>query len=172
MKLAFGVTRGAELAVAEIVYVLHLGVEPVNLAPVRRALEAVPAVAVNVDGDGWNSWGERVGTDVNDRVTLHVTATLEGTEQGVRAQARDVVARLDGHGHLVTSTEGLRTVAVLTTDADYNVDEAGGVVWSRTGGACVERIVSPPGAVTGAMSLPLGHEHHMASPAAVEGPGL
>lgn len=36
---------------------------------IAKVLSPIPPY---LDGDGWNSWGEKPGTDVNDEVTMHV----------------------------------------------------------------------------------------------------
>lgn len=124
-------------------YVLHLGVIPQDLQRVIRSARAVMD-SYEVAGDGWNAWGEAVNTDVNDDVTLHLTAAINGRQEAVEDTAAELVSRLDARGALVTSSEGRNTVAALTPDDDYSVEEAGGVVWERESGALTRRTIGPP----------------------------
>lgn len=61
---------------------LHIGVNPLNL----RAAIARVSPRWTIDGDGWESWGEAVGTDINDDHTLHLT--MPGL---TRKQAKQIV---------------------------------------------------------------------------------
>ena len=124
-------------------YVLHLGVIPQDLQRVIRSARAVMD-SYEVTGDGWNAWGEAVNTDVNDDVTLHLTVAINVRQEAVEDTAAELVSRLDVRGVLVTSSEGRNTVAALTPDDDYSVEEAGGVVWERESGALTRRVIGPP----------------------------
>ena len=57
-------------------YALHIGVtgDRVNEATTLLASEGLTAI---VDGDGWNAWGEKPGTDVNDADTMHIVVAVE-----------------------------------------------------------------------------------------------
>jgi hypothetical protein len=116
--------------------VLHLGVQPRHLLTVTRLLTSELGASVTAEGDGWNAWGEAVGTDANDASTLHVIADLDriaSTEEDAAA----VVARLHREGLAVVSTDRWRTLAALSAFEDWS-DEAGGLVW----------LVGPDGTVT------------------------
>lgn len=131
-----------ETALSAPPHVLHLGVIPRDLMRVIRLARAVMDSA-EVEGDGWNAWGEAVGSDANDESALHVTATISGPQENVAEVTAQLVDQLHRQGVLVVSSEGLETVAVLTSDADYNVDESGGVVWAQVNGALRQRSVNP-----------------------------
>lgn len=107
--------------------VLHLGVEPRHLSAVTRLLTSELSASVTAEGDGWNAWGEPVGTDANNLSTLHVTADLdrlESTEDDVAA----VVDRLHRDGLVQVSTDQWRTLAALSAFEDWS-EEAGGLAW-------------------------------------------
>lgn len=129
-------------------YALHLGVTARHVGEVRRFLTGATVDEVIVDGDGWNAWGELVGTAGNDQVTLHLVATFTGGEMAVAEASASAVRLMEQRGWLETSSEGLRTVAVLTHDDDHNVDDAGGVVWDRArggdGAVRMTVVVAPP----------------------------
>lgn len=56
---------------------LHVGVEPARLDTVQQMLE--PRTTY-VDGDGWEAWGEKPGTDINKPSTLHLIVEIEDDE--------------------------------------------------------------------------------------------
>jgi len=65
---------------------LHMGL---SLPDAKRLVEFVkdqatmtPALPVYVDGDGWNCWGEAVGSDINDESTYHVIIPVESPRAG------------------------------------------------------------------------------------------
>ena len=61
---------------------LHLGIDPLNLATALRIIRLNRRPTPFIDGDGWECWGEAVGTDVNDRRTLHVVVEVPTRKHG------------------------------------------------------------------------------------------
>lgn len=57
-------------------YAIHAGVKPANLGIIEAAARSVGLDPIE-DGDGWNTWGEAPGTDINDADTLHVLAYVD-----------------------------------------------------------------------------------------------
>lgn len=77
-----GDARLGEITVqGRIPKVLHLGLDIARVEIVKRALARVlpEGTPIWIDGDGWNCWGEPVGTDVNDQSTMHTLISLEVT---------------------------------------------------------------------------------------------
>lgn len=74
-------TLGAITVPGRINKVLHLGIDIARVDIVRNALQHVltEGTPTWIDGDGWNCWGEPVGTDVNDASTMHFLVPLEVT---------------------------------------------------------------------------------------------
>lgn len=68
--------------------VLHLGI-PVMTNPIlikdliERLQDSHPhSSLVYVEGDGWNCWGEKPGTDINDETTYHVVIPVSSPRHG------------------------------------------------------------------------------------------
>ena len=97
---------------------LHLGVDIRDLYAVRRRI----AAGLTVEGDGWNAWGEPVGSACNDNSTLHVVVPI------APAQAEAVVADLSD---TLVRMSGSTAIAVATTPDDWDVTETGGCIWHR-----------------------------------------
>lgn len=97
---------------------LHLGIDVRDLHDILRQLPTEPAV----DGDGWDVWGEPVGSAGNDGSTLHVV-TLTDPCHSDRLVA-NLAARL-------ATMRGSLTVAVETPPEDWGVADSGGRVWHR-----------------------------------------
>jgi hypothetical protein len=100
-------------------YTLHIGVDPLNLLAVLRRTDS-PSYW-HIDGDGWNTWGEAVGTDVNDRRTLHLSSKVPVT----KADARHVLLELDDLLTVMTnqSPGNGGGIAVLTNVEDWSEDQ-------------------------------------------------
>ena len=53
----------------------HFGIASRDVTSVCGAIKRRRDIGVpHIEGDGWNSWGESVGTDVNDGDTAHIYA--------------------------------------------------------------------------------------------------
>jgi len=118
-------------------YTLHVGIDPKDLNDLLRITHPLPH---DIDGDGWNCWGESVGDDINDDRTLHVTFPLER-----KRQARLLLGVLAARGiPLVPSTRSMYErhnglLAVLSDTTDWGaLDEVEGL-----GGVRVWRSVCP-----------------------------
>lgn len=122
---------------------LHLGVEPANLMAVTRELTTRLGADVVVNGDGWNSWAEPVGTDANNATTLHVLARIDATVHD-EAAVYAVVETLHRQRLAAISTDVRRTLAAVSC-WDYWGEEAGGASWSAL----------PDGTVTHTRYLPI-----------------
>jgi hypothetical protein len=73
-------------------YVIHIGVNEENL---QRVKDIFPPSIVVWNGDGWNSWNEHLGEDINDFTTAHVLIGPWGDEEIARFMAAYVV-KIDG----------------------------------------------------------------------------
>lgn len=93
---------------------LHFGVTPRMLLYVTKQLVTLGHRPV-IDGDGWNTWGEAVDTDINDDRTLHLVVPL--TEPG---QAGSLVSLVRGMVEPMTARDYEDVRAVLTDDADWS----------------------------------------------------
>lgn len=106
-------------------YHLHMGLQPPHLHQALRIQRLVLGRhAAIIDGDGWETWGEAVGTDVNDNQTLHVI-----TEVTNRAESDGVVAALRQAGVLTPMRRNVPAPvdAVLTDIEDWScLDERTG----------------------------------------------
>ncbi len=135
---------------------IHFGVTPSSLTWLRRQLNEGGAEVLEVEGDGWSSWGEAVGTDANDASTLHVVAEHEGYPSEAVELVNKIVAAAEASDRfqLATANDGHSTLAAITTDDDYNVDEAGGFVWSRTSEGVIWRAIAPPSPTNSPTTVP------------------
>lgn len=103
-------------------YHLHVGIDA------RRLLEAMLTMqecGPIIDGDGWECWGEAVGTDVNDDRTLHVIIPLDSPDR-----ADELVARLRAVGLLTSarrSTGGVPLHAALSDASNWGALDGGDV---------------------------------------------
>lgn len=97
---------------------LHLGIDVVDLLRVQRSL----AASVVIDGDGWEAWGESVGSAGNDHATLHVV---------VATTPADADRIVTGFINTLVPMEGSTVIAVETPRDDWSVAETGGRVWHR-----------------------------------------
>ncbi|WP_263729981.1 hypothetical protein [Cellulomonas sp. SG140] len=95
--------------------ILHVGVNITKLRDFLRDSE----VDWEMDGDGWEVWGERVGDDANDTLTLHLTTEVDSTADAVALIASAERARL-----LTPMVGGgaLGALAVLTDPSDWSED--------------------------------------------------
>lgn len=57
-------------------YTVHAGVKAESIPAIRDYLDSL-GLTLESNGDGWNSWGEAVGTDSNDADTQHVYVTVD-----------------------------------------------------------------------------------------------
>lgn len=87
---------------------LHLGVAPANLAfAMRTSKQYFDDHRVILDGDGWNVWGQPVGADGNDALTLHVIVPMyDDNESTARASAERLVLLLADRLVPMTSEHG------------------------------------------------------------------
>lgn len=93
---------------------LHIGVKPLQLDRVVRAL-FTEDFSIELNGDGWNAWGDRVGSSGNDDATMHGIIAVKDVET-----ARKVVAILpetsinkDGDKYVLTDDESWQNVVPL-----------------------------------------------------------
>lgn len=101
-------------------YALHIGVTN-NRVTEATILLTIEGLKTFVDGDGWNAWGEKPGTDVNDADTMHIVVAVEA---GNFADLDKVVQALGNKG-LLTPMGGYEDqaghAAVLTDMDDWTV---------------------------------------------------
>jgi len=90
---------------------VHIGISPENLDRLPLFWADKNKMAVTVDGDGWNAWGEAPGTDVNDETTLHVvylTHDDRALRDWILTSAGDVLVPMGGgdqqEGAILVST--------------------------------------------------------------------
>jgi len=96
---------------------LHIGVDPRHLLTVMRRTRAqIPGLGWTIDGDGWETWGEAVGTDLNDDRTLHLTSTVLLPDD----QALQVVDALAGLLTAMVHTGPGSALGVLTHFTDWS----------------------------------------------------
>lgn len=112
-------------------YAVHIGVKPRHLNNINRIFLDL----AKVDGDGWNTWGEAPGTDVNDADTLHVVIGPFGGQMLAEAISHYLIDFDDAAEVLVPIADyprlrGEAPARVVLTDWDD---------WSALGG--VEREV-------------------------------
>lgn len=100
--------------------VLHIGVHRDRL--VRLMDLTAPAVQWDIDGDGWNTWGEEPGEDRNDDDTLHAS-TRDALSD---ADAVRLFARLHNTGMLTKIADGLlsEAYAALSDPHTHSEDTA------------------------------------------------
>lgn len=98
-------------------YSLHVGVKPKNLKVVIQKLRK-KGFAYHIDGDGWESWGEAPGTDVNDKNTLHINIVVEEYDD-YRVQALRLVNHLRPQLVVAKTYVGPNYRAVLTDFSDW-----------------------------------------------------
>jgi hypothetical protein len=103
---------------------LHIGVSPLNLLAVMRRTQALGlGLGWSIEGDGWECWGEAVGTDVNDDYTLHLTSIESLTNKTAKAvvdELADLLTSLAAQSNPIDNG----VVAVLTDVHDYAEDAA------------------------------------------------
>lgn len=98
---------------------LHVGIDPLHLSKALRLIAGTAGYLQHVDGDGWECWGEPVGTDVNDGRTLHVVVLVLTRKEG-----RVLAGRLYRAGYLTpfasqSQEDSNGAVAVITDAADW-----------------------------------------------------
>lgn len=81
-------------------YYLHVGAKPKQLASVLKIVKFL-GNRFYIDGDGWETWGEALGTDRNDKKTLHISIAVASTWEA-RLVAKllmgeTTVSKYDGH---------------------------------------------------------------------------
>jgi|GEM_PF-7112803 len=91
---------------------LHFGVDVTTLHEVARLVESWGR-DVEVDGDGWEAWGEPIGHHGNDARTVHVM--LRGYDNEV---TQDAMALARAVSLVPFQTGGFQGVAVVATDVD------------------------------------------------------
>lgn len=103
-------------------FALHIGLHPSKVRDEVQMLLRLGAEGVAIDGDGWESWGEKPGTDNNDATTLHVVALYRS-----RGRAESAVAPLASRGALTPmrtpSQAGVRWVITDAWDWDLELSE-------------------------------------------------
>lgn len=95
-------------------YAVHIGIK----AESADAIREFAGRPVILDGDGWNCWGNRPSTDVNDADTLHALIGPFETERGATLQARKIAEQ---QGHLLVPMGGYpfqTGIVVSVTDWD------------------------------------------------------
>ena len=95
---------------------MHIGVDVTTLAGTVRVIEDMGRDAI-VDGDGWETWGEAIGTDVNDHRTVHVVIP---DVQDHPYEIENVSRALRNLGHLVPMRANVAhdDVVVILTDSE------------------------------------------------------
>lgn len=93
---------------------LHIGINAADLICAHNVVRQT--FKVHMDGDGWETWGEAVGTAGNDLDTFHFVVHVKG-----RKQARRVVTALHGSVTLqpMAQRDQRAIIAVLTDAADH-----------------------------------------------------
>lgn len=101
---------------------VHIGVRPENVNYIT-VLQQRLGNKVTVDGDGWNAWGEKPGTDVNDTETKHLIVgpfehleQAEWTARAIVEQRGETLVPMDGH----EQQRGIK--AVVTNWDDWSTD--------------------------------------------------
>lgn len=101
---------------------LHVGVDVTRLLDVQRHAKQYADVRWHVDGDGWEVWGEAVGTDENDGATLHLSSRKKLTDE----DARTLVAMLNDIRALIPMRRNVEpgqvVYGVLTNQQDWSED--------------------------------------------------
>lgn len=97
---------------------LHLGSDIRDLYDTLRELPP----ETSIEGDGWDVWGEPVGTAGNDGSTLHVVVLSDPCH--CDRLVADLAPRL-------VTMRGALAVAVETPPEDWGVADVGGRVWHR-----------------------------------------
>lgn len=100
---------------------LHIGVDVEVLGAVLKASN--PRYHWEIDGDGWECWGEAPATDVNDPSTLHLTLSTPVTD----LQATVIVKELAQWLTLLRNQSNPidnGTMATLTDTTDWAEDAA------------------------------------------------
>lgn len=99
---------------------LHIGVVAADLQHVKRAASRAEITSY-VDGDGWNAWGERPGTDVNDSITLHVVFDIDGDKADAVLASEMLLTAIHASGaRLVVSDDDFKVIAVLSRMSDWS----------------------------------------------------
>lgn len=101
-------------------YALHIGVTN-NRVTEATILLTIEGLRTFVDGDGWNAWGEKPGTDVNDADTMHIVIAVEA---GNFADLDKVVQALASKSLLIPMSgyeDQVGHAAVLTDMDDWSV---------------------------------------------------
>lgn len=114
-------------------YALHMGLrlvaEPdliIGLTGMVADFYEADAPFVFVDGDGWNCWGEDVGTDLNDADTYHVVIPVKSPREGQKIVAHLLDFNF-GHLHLAPIRDSLHgedqvpVIAVITDGRDWSM---------------------------------------------------
>jgi hypothetical protein len=98
-------------------YAVHIGVRPEDVNYIT-VLQQRLGNTVTADGDGWNAWGEKPGTDDNDETTRHLIVgpfehfvAAEWTARGLHEQRHSTLVPMGGH-------EKQRDTRVVVTEWD------------------------------------------------------
>lgn len=97
----------------------HFGSTPLGLDKVVRALFATE-FAITINGDGWNSWGDRVGSATNDDVTMHVVVEVADAEAARRLVKLLPQTELNSDRDLYVLTEVENWQNVLDLNLELN----------------------------------------------------
>lgn len=113
-------------------YALHFGLPLVTrpemitwLTDQLAARGQAEAPPVYVEGDGWNCWGEAIGTDINDDFTYHVVIPVKSPREGQRLMA-DLLDFNFGWRNFIpiglTVDDEVPVIAAITNGAQWSED--------------------------------------------------
>lgn len=103
---------------------LHIGVNPLTLSAVKRRTQSLGlGLFWEIDGDGWECWGEPVGTDVNDDRTLHLTSHVPLTNKAAKRVVSELADLLTPMGNQSSPIDD-GVIACLTDSTDWAEDAA------------------------------------------------
>lgn len=129
--------------------VLHVGVAARDVRTARSVVGGLGRT-VTVDGDGWEAWGERPGTDVNDGGTVHVQVLVGRDPLLVRSSR--IVSRLTRAGLLVPMRADYQAGVVAAVTAARDCDRASGAGPVLQGGGSRVMTGGVQGSVTGVLA--------------------
>ena len=98
---------------------LHIGVDVEVLGAVLKASH--PRYQWDIDGDGWECWGEAPATDVNDASTLHLTLSTPVTDLQAQVIVRELAPWLTLLRNQTNPIDN-GTLATLTDVTDWAED--------------------------------------------------